>query len=101
MMNKKRTKHDQYIDVLVKRFAKEYEFMATNVEYKCPDTKVAGEIDIIAKNGNRFDIYEVKCNYHFEKAYEQLKRAESVFKHPGLGIRLFYYSGSRDLLKKL
>jgi Holliday junction resolvase-like predicted endonuclease len=55
-----------------------------------------GEIDILAKRGETYDVYEVKCSYRITKARKQTKKLN---KHLGLNISNFYfYCGANSSL---
>lgn len=93
-----KSKHDQYIDKLVRALSPKYEFICTNVEYKDLKTQKCGEIDILAKKGRYLDIIEVKCSGNYVKALEQLHRAKNALEAGDLEVRLMYYSGKKDCL---
>lgn len=96
------SKHQHYIDMIVKNNNNIYEFMAKNVLYHDLFSNKCGEIDVLGKMGKTLDIYEVKCNdRYYKKAVEQLRRAKGVLAAPGLEIRLYYYVGSRDQLRRI
>jgi len=94
-------KHDSHINDLILIYHKQYEFMAKNVEYKDPRSQSCGEMDIIAKNGNCIDIYEIKCNNNYEKAVKQLYRAKDCLEAGTLEVRLFYYEGRTNTLLRV
>ena len=55
-----------------------------------------GEIDIMAKKGDRLDLYEVKCSYRIFKARKQLNR---IKRHLNINnARSYFYCGSSKLL---
>ena len=56
-----------------------------------------GEIDIIAKKGSRFDLYEVKCSYRITKAKRQLDRLKKHLKLENAGS-YFYCGNSKSLV---
>ncbi|MBI2541726.1 hypothetical protein HYV80_03380 [Candidatus Woesearchaeota archaeon] len=55
-----------------------------------------GEIDLIAKKGNRFDLYEVKCSYRIMKAKKQLSRLKRYLKLEN--SRSYFYCGNSKSL---
>lgn len=55
-----------------------------------------GEIDIIAKKGDRFDLYEVKCSYRIMKAKKQLDRLKKYLKLEN--TRSYFYCGNSKSL---
>ena len=94
---KKRTDHNDYIDVLERRFGKSFDSYERNVEYE--KNGVYGEIDFIGVKDGIFYIYEVKCNGgKRQKAIEQLRRAEKFLKRR---CRKFYYVGRDDFLTEI
>jgi hypothetical protein len=91
--------HDEYIEMLVERLKYEYELVARNIEYRDRTHNVIGELDLLCKKGNRFDIIEVKSNDGYEKkANDQLHRAYARLSSDGLELRLYYYCGRSDSL---
>ncbi|MBI2657421.1 hypothetical protein HYX08_01870 [Candidatus Woesearchaeota archaeon] len=55
-----------------------------------------GEVDILAKKGSRFDLYEVKCSYRILKAKKQLDRAKRYLKLEN--SRSYFYCGNSKSL---
>lgn len=76
---KKRSKHDRLVAELEERLDDspvDYDVIDNHVEYDM------GEIDLYAIRGNRFLMFEIKCNDTLKarnKAYDQLKRARDNF----------------------
>lgn len=81
------TKHDQYQQQLINKIQDSYESLSTNIKISKKKRTLA-EIDILAKNGNTFDAYEVKCSYRITKARKQ---AKSIRKHFSKNIKNFYF----------
>jgi len=106
-----RTKHDSYIDVLIERYAENYDVMFKNLHYKNKRGDKEGEIDLIGIKGLQCDIFEVKCgDKHYDTAVKQLKKAREMFESfartdlscaYGIEVKLFYYSGRADRLEKI
>ncbi|MBI2656342.1 hypothetical protein HYX03_01230 [Candidatus Woesearchaeota archaeon] len=55
-----------------------------------------GEIDIMAKKGNRLDLYEVKCSYRILKAKKQLSRMKKYLNLKNAGS--YFYCGNSNIL---
>ncbi len=95
-------KHDQYVVELKRKLEPDYDFILTHVPFYKRERrkqKLAGEIDLLARKGDWYDIYEVKCSARVTKARKQLKRIKkmSVF-----DIReTFFYCGNSALIMKI
>lgn len=83
---------------LVSAVEPEYDFLSTHLPLSTSKRDIA-EIDIIAKKGDRIDIYEVKCSHRIHKATKQLKRIKRFFE--GEKTRSFFYCGSSKLLTRI
>ena len=68
----KLSKHDRYVLELSNKIKDNYDSISVNVPIKLSKRSL-GEIDIMAKKGSRFDLYEVKCSYRILKAKKQLE----------------------------
>ena len=91
----KLSKHDKYVLELSSKIKDDYDSVSVNVPVKY-EKRLLGEIDIIARKGNRFDFYEVKCSYRIVKAKKQLQRIRRYFRfHAG---RNYFYCGNSKLL---
>jgi len=89
------SKHDRYVLELINRIRDNYDFVSVNVPVR-HSKRSLGEIDIMAKKGNRLDLYEVKCSYRILKAKKQLNR---IKKHLNLkNVKSYFYCGSSKLL---
>ncbi len=95
MKNLKLSKHDRYVLELSSKIRNKYDSISLNVPIK-HSKRSLGEIDIIAKKGNRFDLYEVKCSYRILKAKKQLDRLKRYLKLENAGS--YFYCGSSKLL---
>ncbi len=93
--NIKLTKHDMYVLELRDKIKNNYDSISVNVPVK-HSKRSLGEIDIIAKKGNRFDLYEVKCSYRILKAKKQLSRLKRYLKLEN--ARSFFYCGNSKSL---
>ncbi|MBI2650526.1 hypothetical protein HYX04_04390 [Candidatus Woesearchaeota archaeon] len=80
---------------LSNRIKGNYDSISVNVPVK-HSKRSFGEIDIIAKKGNRFDLYEVKCSYRILKAKKQLSRLKRYLKLEN--ARSYFYCGSSNML---
>ena len=90
------SKHDQYVLELTDKIRNSYDSVSTNVPLK-HSKRSLGEIDIIAKKGNRFDLYEVKCSYRILKAKKQLTRIKKHLNLKNAGS-YFYCGNSKSLV---
>lgn len=91
----KLTKHDRYVNSLVERIKDKYDSVSTNVVIK-NDRRTLGEIDILAKRGDEFDVYEVKCSHRIIKARFQIKK---IRKNIGFHLaNAYFYCGMSGAL---
>jgi|TARA_Y100000310_G_scaffold53186_2_gene48791 hypothetical protein len=91
------TKHDRYILELKDKIKHKYDLISINV--KIPGKKRSlGEIDLVAKKGNKIDLYEVKCSHRVVKAKKQLERMRRLL-HLGKGKSYFYCGISGTLME--
>ena len=94
-MKQKLSKHDKYVLELSGKIKDDYDNVSVNVPVKY-EKRLLGEIDIVARKGNRFDFYEVKCSYRIVKAKKQLQRLRRYLRfHTG---RNYFYCGNSKLL---
>ena len=91
----KLSKHDRYILELKNKIRHNYDSISVNVPVK-HSKRSLGEIDIIAKKGNRLDLYEVKCSYRILKAKKQLTRVKKYLKLEH--ARSYFYCGNSKSL---
>jgi len=91
----KLSKHDMYVLELSNKIKANYDSISVNVPVKHLKRSL-GEIDIIAKKGSRFDLYEVKCSYRITKAKKQLNRIKKYLKLEN--VRSYFYCGNSRLL---
>ncbi|MEK6916416.1 MAG: hypothetical protein AABW92_01610 [Nanoarchaeota archaeon] len=85
------SKHDRYLKELYSKLEDNYDYLSTNIHIR-KKKRSLGEIDILAKKGNKFDLYEVKCSFRITKARKQ---ARSLRKHLNLPINNIYlYCGA-------
>lgn len=91
----KLSKHDRYVLELKDRIKDNYDSISTNVPLR-HSKRSLGEIDIIAKKGDRFDLYEVKCSYRIVKAKKQLDRLKKYLKLEN--SRSYFYCGNSKSL---
>ena len=95
MEKTKLNKHDRYVLELSSKIKNDYDSISTNVELKTRKRQL-GEIDIVAKKGDNYDLYEVKCSPRIIKAKKQLARLKKHFNHQN--TRTFFYCGSSKML---
>ena len=91
----KLSKHDMYVLELINKIRDNYGSISVNVPVKHSKCCL-GEIDIIAKKGNRLDLYEVKCSYRILKAKKQLNRAKKYLNLKN--ARSYFYCGNSKAL---
>ncbi len=91
----KLSKHDKYVLELSNKIRHNYDSVSMNVPLKHAKRSL-GEIDVIAKKGDRFDIYEVKCSYRILKAKKQLNRVKKYLNLKN--ARSYFYCGNSRLL---
>ncbi|MBT3465568.1 hypothetical protein HOD20_00200 [archaeon] len=96
MFHFKINKHDRYLLELYDQIKDEYDSLSTNVELKNKKRSVA-EIDILAKKGNEYDIYEVKCSYRITKARRQMKKIQKHLKFK-IANKYFYCGATSGLI---
>lgn len=91
----KLSKHDMYVLELSNRIKHKYDSISVNVPLKQYKRSI-GEIDIMAKKGNRLDLYEVKCSYRIMKAKKQLARIKRLLNLKN--ARSYFYCGNSKAL---
>ena len=94
-MKHKLSKHDKYVLELSSKIRNGYDSIDVNVPVKY-EKRLLGEIDIIARKGDQFDLYEVKCSYRIVKAKKQLQRIRRYLKFQA--GRNYFYCGNSKLL---
>ena len=92
------TIHDLYVWKLSKELSKQYDDVSTNVILH-QKSRVAAEIDILAKKNGEVHVYEVKCSLRLTKARQQFKK---ISKYYTQDIKKFFlYCGSSDSLLEI
>lgn len=92
---RKLSKHDRYVLELKDKIKHKYDFVSVNVKVVSKKRSL-GEIDLVAKKGNKVDLYEVKCSHRIVKAKKQLKRMKRLM---NLGkSKTYFYCGSSEFL---
>ncbi|MBI3027434.1 hypothetical protein HYY70_04930 [Candidatus Woesearchaeota archaeon] len=91
----KLSKHDRYILELTNKIKDRYDSISVNVPLK-HSKRSLGEIDVIARKGDKFDLYEVKCSYRILKAKKQLERVKKYLNLSNAGS--YFYCGNNGLL---
>ena len=95
MKAQKLSKHDKYVLELSSKIRHKYDLVSTNVPIR-HSKRSLGEIDILARKGNRLDLYEVKCSYRILKAKKQLSRIKSILNVKN--AKTYFYCGNSKLL---
>lgn len=89
------TKHDRYVLELRDKIKHKYDFVTVNVKV-AGRKRSLGEIDIVAKKGNKIDLYEVKCSHRILKAKKQLQRMKRLMNLDN--SKAYFYCGSSECL---
>ena len=89
------TKHDEYVLKLRDKIKHKYDFVSINVK-AAGKKRSLGEIDIVAKKGNKVDLYEVKCSHRIIKAKKQLNRMKRLMNLDK--SKAYFYCGSSESL---
>jgi len=95
MKVQKLSKHDMYVLELSSKIRNNYDSLSLNVPVR-HSKRSLGEIDIIAKKGNRLDLFEVKCSYRILKAKKQLNRLRNILNLKN--SRTYFYCGNSKAL---
>lgn len=80
---------------LKERIEHKYDSISTHVKVK-KKKRSLGEIDLIAKNGSKIDLYEVKCSHRVLKAKKQLNKMKRLLNLEK--SRAYFYCGSSRVL---
>ena len=94
-MLRKLTKHDRYVLELKDKIKYKYDFISVNVKV-AGRKRSLGEIDLVAKKGNKVDLYEVKCSHRILKAKKQLQRMKRLMNLQK--SKTYFYCGSSGAL---
>src|SRR3989344_8669327 len=89
------SKHDRYVLELKDKIKHKYDFVSVNVKVASKKRSL-GEIDIIAKKGNKVDLYEVKCSHRILKAKKQLNKMKRLLNLEK--SESYFYCGSSKML---
>ena len=92
---RKLTKHDRYVLELKDKIKHKYDFVSTNVKVVSKKRSL-GEIDLVAKKGDKVDLYEVKCSHRILKAKKQLQRMKRLMNLDK--SKSYFYCGSSGAL---
>ncbi|MEM4398110.1 MAG: hypothetical protein QW757_05825 [Candidatus Woesearchaeota archaeon] len=77
---------------LYEKIKNDYDSLSKNVKI-IKKKRSLGEVDIIAKKGNEYYIYEVKCSYRITKARKQAKALRKHLKNIAIKS-IFFYCGA-------
>lgn len=92
------TIHDLYVWKLSKELRKRYDDVSTNVVLR-QESRVAAEIDILAKRDGEVHVYEVKCSLRLTKARQQFRKISKYYSEDI--SKFFLYCGSSDSMLEL
>ncbi|MEM4260178.1 MAG: hypothetical protein QXG00_02980 [Candidatus Woesearchaeota archaeon] len=79
---------------LVKKIKQNYDSIDLYVPIKTRKRSL-GEIDVVARRGDKIDIYEVKCSHRIIKARKQLQKISKYIINTKIGNYYFYCGSSR------
>lgn len=95
------SKHDSYLEAVCNRIRSEYDEVSINVPLFSRNTRkknILAEIDILARKGDHYDVYEVKCSYRIYKARKQLSRIKRILPQ----VRnTFFFCGESGTLEEI
>ena len=95
MALRKLSKHDRYVLDLKEKIKHRYDFISVNVKILGKKRNL-GEIDLVAKKGNKVDLYEVKCSHRIVKAKKQLHKIKKLLDLEK--SRTYFYCGNSGAL---
>lgn len=94
----KPNKHDRYVQKLVRQLRPDYDSISTHLKLE-KKKRLIGEVDIIARRGNKLYLFEVKCSYRIVKARKQLTKLKRIFN--SYDTTCFFYCGAGDKLVEI
>jgi Holliday junction resolvase-like predicted endonuclease len=94
----KLNKHDKYVEELVRRLAPEYDDISTHQKLE-RKKRIVGEIDIVARRGDKVHLFEVKCSYRIVKARKQLIKFKKIMRHQNTSC--FFYFGEGNVIVEI
>ncbi|MFH1400939.1 MAG: hypothetical protein ABIH41_05445 [Nanoarchaeota archaeon] len=98
MIPVKQSRHDLYVEELSEHIKPFYDDVFLNVPVRNSKRSLA-EVDVLAKQGDYYDVFEVKCSLRIVKARRQ---ASKIRKHLPLKFRNFFlYCGSAKQIVRL
>ncbi len=97
MLRVRLNKHDRYLHELCDKIKYDYESISTNVKIT-KKKRSLGEIDILAKKGNCYDLYEVKCSYRITKARKQANIIKKHLNNITINNMYFYCGATASLV---
>ena len=97
----KLSKHDSYLEDVCSSIRQRYDELSTNVLLFSKNTRKKmrlGEIDILARKGDKYDVYEIKCSYKKYKATRQLAKIKRIVPN----VRsTFFFCGESGTLEEI
>jgi len=88
---RKLSQHDRHVLELREKIRHKYDSISMNVKI-AGSKRSLGEVDLIARKGDKVDLYEVKCSHRILKAKKQLKRIKRILNMPRAAA--YFYCGS-------
>ncbi len=81
---------------MCKKLEDEYDSISKHVVIK-NEKRRFGEIDVMAKKGDKIDLYEVKCSHRIVKAKHQIKRLRKYIRFSAG----YFYCGTSGILMQI
>ncbi len=95
------SKHDSYLEKVCSAISSQYDELSRNVVLFSRNTRKRNriaEIDILARKGDIYDVYEIKCSYKLHKAKRQLIRIKRILPY----VRnTFFFCGESGSLEEI
>ncbi len=86
------------------RLEEEHDQILTNIpiyQRKNNRYRIVGEIDLLARKGSKYHLYEIKCSYRLTKARLQLQKMEKKLQNRYNITKTFFYCGSSATLIRM
>jgi len=102
----KRTKHDSVLEGIINHpdmiCENKIKFIAKEVKIYRPDTSLLSEIDILAYDGDLYNVEYKSSTKHIRKAMQQLQKQKDFIKELYFGKlhSVFMYSHGKKIIKR-
>ena len=97
---KKISKHDRYVEKLVRQLKPDYDNISTHLKFE-KKKRVVGEIDVVARRGDEVHLFEVKCSYRIVKAKKQLAKFKKLMSAKSSNTSCFFYFGAGNKIVEI